>query len=298
MPPLSSMTGFGSARGQEDWGSWSIEAKSVNGKSLDVRVSFPSGLDLIERYAKAAAAKRFNRGNLQVAIRLEISQAENSVSVNTGMLEQLLKEARQRSDAGNETVTPQTIATLMTVRGVVEADTPQLHRLADDESVLATLKEGVDTALDSLSIMRVNEGSSLTSLLRNIIQDMSTKAEEAAEAAKGLPELLRDRLTAQLSEIGAADQVDGERLAAETAILITKADVREELDRLGAHLDQAESFLTAGSPCGRKLEFLSQEFGREINTLCSKSSSLALTKAGLALKALNDQFKEQAANVE
>ena len=298
MPAISSMTGFGSARGQEAWGAWSVEAKSVNGKSLDVRVSLPSGFDVVERHAKAAAAKRFSRGNLQVAVRLDVSQAENSVSLNTGMLEQLLKETRQRSDTSKETVTPQTIATLLTVRGVVEADTPQLHRMAEDDGVVTALMAGVDTAFDQLATMRAEEGTSLTTLLRNIILDMSANASEAAETAKGLPDLLRDRLTAQLSEIGATDLIDGERLAAEAAILVTKADVREELDRLSSHLNQAESLFSGGSPCGRKLEFLSQEFGREINTLCSKSSSLVLTNAGLALKALNDQFKEQAANVE
>lgn len=296
MADLNSMTGFGSARGEADWGSWSVEAKSVNGRSLDVRVSTPPGFDGLERRAKAEAGDRFSRGTLQISVRVDTTSAAETVSIDEPLLAQL--KAVAAGPHGNIALSPEAMATLLTVRGVVETGAPDLRSLARDEAALATLSAGLSEALDALAGSRAAEGAALAALMSGLVGEFRAATETAGKAAAQQPGLLRERLSQQLAEIGAREAVDAERLAAEVALNIAKADVREELDRLAAHLESAEALLAGGSPVGRKLDFLSQEIAREANTLCSKSASLDLTNAGLALKTLADQFKEQAANVE
>ncbi|MEO0785219.1 MAG: DUF1732 domain-containing protein [Pseudomonadota bacterium] len=294
---LNSMTGFGAARGEADWGSWSVEAKSVNGKSLDVRVNTPQGFDALERFGKAEAARRFSRGNVQIGVRIEPATDSVGGTLNHDLLDSLIEGVQSRLSTPHRP-RPQWIATLMTVRGVVEAETLDTRALARQADVVTALQHGIRDALDALASSRTVEGRSQADLFGRLIGEFRTTLEHSALAAAEQPALLKARLETQLGELGATDKVDADRLAAEIALSAAKADVREELDRLTAHFDQAESLVSGGSPVGRKLEFLSQEIGRESNTLCSKSASLELTNAGLALKALNDQFKEQAANVE
>lgn len=296
MTNLSSMTGFGSASGEADWGSWSIEAKSVNGRGLDVRVNYPPGFEALDRAAKAAASARFNRGNLQLAVRVEPALSAGGSTINFPLLQTLMETVQRSSDGTG--LSAEAMAQLLQVRGVVEAGTPDLRALAGDDTIVGALQAGLEQALDSLAAARADEGRDQDALLHRLIAEMREAAERAQTAAATQPGLLRQRLETQLAAIDAADKVDADRLAVEIALSVAKADVREELDRLAAHFIEANKLLEGGSPVGRKLDFLSQEIGRESNTLCSKSASLDLTNAGLALKALNDQFKEQAANVE
>ena len=297
MGSLSSMTGYGAASGDAGWGAWSVEARSVNGRSLDVRVNTPPGFDVLERQAKAAAAERFSRGSLQVAIRIDLSGVPADLSLNEALLDRLVALVQSRSgtaqapDAG-------VIAQLLSQKGVIETETFDLRSLARDAQVMSQLEAGIGTALDGLKESRLAEGAAQLELLQRLLDEFRQAAAVAAEAAGTQPELLRTRLEDQLSRLGADDAVERDRLAAEVALSVAKADVREELDRLSAHFASAGKLLEAGSPVGRKLDFLSQEIGREANTLCSKSASLELTNAGLELKALNDQLKEQVANVE
>ena len=296
MAGLTSMTGFGTARGEADWGAWSVEAKSVNGRSLDVRVSLPPGFDALERFAKSEAAKRFSRGNLQVAVRIDLSDSAGDTNVDTALLDQLTAQVTKQLGVGS--LSAEAVATLMTVRGVVDTGGTDLRSLAQDKAVLSPLQAGIAEALDALAASRAEEGRALHEMMTDLVAEFRSAIATSSQAAETQPGLLRDRLVQQLDEIGAREAVDADRLAAEIALSVAKADVREELDRLNAHLATAETLLAGGSPVGRKLDFLSQEIGREANTLCSKSASLDLTNAGLALKTLNDQFKEQAANVE
>jgi len=296
--PLSSMTGFGAARGEADWGSWSVEAKSVNGKSLDVRVNTPPGFDALERYAKAQAARLFKRGHIQVAVRVEPAQGEGQAQVNEALLDQLIRVVEEREDSLMGTATHDTIAQLLNVRGVVEIGVMDIRALGSEAGITAQLERGVDGALEALRTARSSEGAAQRALFESLIEEFRAVLDTAQSAASDQPARLKARLESQLAELGAGDKVDADRLAAEVALSAAKADVREELDRLTAHFDSGQSLLETGAPVGRKLEFLSQEIGREANTLCSKSASIELTNAGLALKALNDQFKEQAANVE
>lgn len=294
---IHSMTGFGSARGEAPWGSWTVEAKSVNGRGLDVRVNTPPGLDRLDAAARKLAGERFRRGNLQVAIRVEMSDAAGNLSINNEILDRLVYAVRAKTDM-DQPLTSEAVATLLTLKGVVETAAQDVRTLAADDAAIAVLEAGIAEALDSLAEARAREGASLLALFTALMADFRASRDAAEQAAATQPALLRERLEAQLAEIGATDKVEADRLAAEVALSVVKADVREELDRLSAHFAEADSLLAQGSPAGRKLDFLSQEIGRESNTLCSKSATLELTNAGLSLKALNDQFKEQAANVE
>ncbi len=292
---LASMTGFASAGGEAAWGRWRVEAKSVNGRGLDVRVMLPPGLEPLERGIKAAATARFSRGSLQVALRLDLD-AGGGLRVDTTALAHLLDAWRKAS--GEDVPSGAALATLMTVKGVVDSGGGDSRALAEDAAAMATLEAGALEALDGLAEARREEGARLAGLLSGLLDALEETRTSALAAAEDQPARVRIRLERQLAELGAGQQVDGERLAAETALSAARADVREELDRLASHVAAARTLLAAGSPAGRKLDFLCQELYREANTLCSKSASLPLTEAGLALKSLIDQFKEQAANVE
>lgn len=294
---INSMTGFGSARGEAAWGSWTVEAKSVNGRGLDVRINTPPGLDRLDAVARKLAGERFKRGNLQIAVRVEMSDAAGNLTINNEILDRLVYAVRAKTDM-DQPLTSDAVATLLTLKGVVETAAQDVRTLAGDEGAVAVLEAGIGEALDSLAEARAREGASLLALFTTLMADFRTTRETAEGAAATQSTLLRERLDAQLAEIGAHDKVEADRLAAEVALSVVKADVREELDRLNSHFTEADSLLAQGSPVGRKFDFLSQEIGRESNTLCSKSATLELTNAGLSLKALNDQFKEQAANVE
>jgi uncharacterized protein (TIGR00255 family) len=295
MSKLSGMTGFARVTGEADWGAWAWEAKSVNGRGLDVRVNTPPGFDALERAVKTAASKWFNRGSLQVSLRIDLSDQTGGATINQALLDTLLTAAEKAHGVG---ISSEAIATLMTVKGVVEAGSANIRDIATDIAVISELEAAAMQALDELKQARHAEGQSLKAMLSGLVDELSTATDTAIALAGDQPGLLKARLSKQLEELRADQQVDPERLAAELALIAAKADVREELDRLLAHYESARKLLSSGSPIGRKLDFLAQELNREANTLCSKSVSLDLTNAGLSLKGTIDQFKEQAANVE
>ena len=295
MSELSGMTGFARVAGEAAWGSWAWEAKSVNGRSLDVRVNTPPGFDALDRAVKAQASKLFNRGSLQVSLRIDMSTGDETVTVNEGLLAALTDAAQAIHGAG---LSGEAIATLMTLKGVVETGGSSLRELAQDAAAIKLLTEAAGTALTELAAARRAEGVSLEGIMTGLVGEMEGFAADAAKLADSQPGLLKARLTKQLDELDAEGRVDADRAAVEIALSAAKADVREELDRLAAHFAGARDLLAGGSPVGRKLDFLAQELNREANTLCSKSVSLDLTNAGLGLKGVIDQFKEQAANVE
>ena len=295
MSELSGMTGFARVAGEAAWGSWAWEAKSVNGRSLDVRVNTPPGFDALDRAVKAQASKLFNRGSLQVSLRIDMSTGDETVTVNEGLLAALTNAAQAIHGAG---LSGEAIATLMTLKGVVETGGSSLRELAQDAAAIKLLTEAAGTALTELAAARRAEGVSLEGIMTGLVGEMEGFAADAAKLADSQPGLLKARLTKQLDELDAEGRVDADRAAVEIALSAAKADVREELDRLAAHFAGARDLLAGGSPVGRKLDFLAQELNREANTLCSKSVSLDLTNAGLGLKGVIDQFKEQAANVE
>lgn len=293
---VSSMTGFARADGEyADW-QWSWETKSVNNKALDVRVRMPSGHDRLELPSRQAASKRFKRGSVNMVLNLahaSTGEDKNKYEVNENLLNQLLAVAKEHSNTG-----VQNIETLLTIRGVVdkvdeaESETDQAQRHA---SILKCL----DEALDALLLNRQLEGQKLHSILSAQLDEIEDCVRNAASAESLRPELRKQRLQIQLREVVEAEPpVTEDRLAQELAILLIKGDITEELDRLKAHVSSACDLLSEGGAIGRRLDFLCQELNREANTVCSKSNDNTLTKHGLELKVLIEQFREQVQNVE
>ena len=290
------MTGFARADGEyADW-QWSWETKSVNSKALDVRVRMPSGHDRLELPSRQAASKRFKRGSVNMVLSLahaSMGEDKNKYEVNENLLNQLLAAAKEHSNTG-----VQNIETLLTIRGVVdkvdeaESETDQAQRHA---SILKCL----DEALDALLLNRQLEGQKLHSILSAQLDEIKDCVRNAASAESLRPELRKQRLQIQLREVLEAEPpVTEDRLAQELAILLIKGDITEELDRLKAHVSSACDLLSEGGAIGRRLDFLCQELNREANTVCSKSNDNTLTKHGLELKVLIEQFREQVQNVE
>ncbi len=295
MGKLSGMTGFARRAGQAEWGQWAWEARSVNGRNLDVRVMLPSGLEDVEREIKALAQSRFVRGSITLGLRIELAAGTDAPVVNEALL-RAIKDVAERVAGAPMSV--EAIATLMAVKGVIETRAPMLREIVDQPDTRAILLRAAEQVIGELGAARDAEGAALRGVLEGVVGEMEGMAAQAKEFAATHPALMKERFNKQLHELDARQRIDVERLAGEVAIAVAKADVREELDRLAVHFSSARALLREGSPAGRKLDFLAQELNREANTLGTKSMSLELTQAGLSLKGVIDQFKEQAANVE
>jgi uncharacterized protein (TIGR00255 family) len=293
---IVSMTGFAESHGAHEGAHWRWEVKSVNGKGLDLRLRMPPGFDGIESPVRMLAAERFKRGNLQATLTLEPRDDARGLRIDAEALAAAVKVARQiASETG---LAPARVDGLLALKGVIVQEDAVLLSDIERASRDAALLESVAVAFDALRRARRKEGAKLSEVLGDQINEIDTLTKEAAHIAAGQPVAFRDRLMTQMKELLAGTQLSEERVAQEVALLAARADVREELDRLNAHVHEARALLVSGEPIGRKLDFLAQEFNREANTLCSKSSDIALTKLGLALKHAIDQFREQAMNVE
>lgn len=293
---LASMTGFARIEGAHEGLRWFWECRSVNGRGLDLRFRLPPGFESVEPAARALATERFKRGSLSLSLNMQQKSAVPKISINMDVLAQVaaaVQAVRAQTDAG-----PPSAGELMTLRGVLEADErapTETELTVRDAAVLNSLA----TALDAMAKARVEEGRRLFAVLNGQVTEIEALTRQAAGLAAAQPEAMRARLKTQVQALlDAGATVTPDRLAQELALLAVKADIREELDRLAAHVAQARGLLSAGEGAGRRLDFLAQEFNREANTLCSKSSDIALTQTGLALKAVIDQFKEQVQNVE
>lgn len=294
MSPLSGMTGFGRADGAGEGWTWSVEARSVNGRNLEIRFRGPNGFDGLERAAKAAGQARFARGQVTIGVQAKRAEAgEAAVTINAAVLARYLTLANELAEDG---ATPPSADGLLALRGVIEApeeaDDPEARA-----AVEAAMTHTVEEALDALKASRQNEGAQLTPVLDEFIDRIEALVAQAEGEAAAQVEAIRDRFTRRISELAPDAPGLEDRIFLEAAALATKADVREELDRLTAHVASARQ-LVASAPAGRKLDFLMQEFMREANTLCSKSATTALTGIGLELKAVIEQLREQVQNVE
>ncbi len=291
------MTGFAVARGEADSCSWSWELKSVNSKGRDIRCRLPGGFENLERSVRERTSGRIHRGNVTVSLTLVRDQAGGGYRVNSRVLDRVLSalsDLRQRlPEAG-----PPSLDGLMALKGVIEPVEDELGEEAM-EALEAALLAGFDNALDALFRMRAEEGKRLARVLDGQIGEIDRLCGDAESAAALQPGAIRERLKLQVAELLAqVPALPAERLAQEAAVLMTKADVREEVDRLKAHLAAARELMDAGGAVGRKLDFLCQEFNREANTLCAKSADVGLTRLGLDLKAAVEQFREQVQNIE
>ena len=294
---LFSMTGFARTDGAWEDYRWTWEAKSVNGKGLDVRIRLPQGMEELERQAKAAVAKVLGRGHVNLSLQIERDAASGEIKVNEVALDRLI-EAAARAAKKHGLKKPRA-EELMGLRGILEVsevDLDDKSRALRDASLLKTLGQCVD----ELQAMRTVEGDALKDLLTEQIDTIERLVAQAQNCAAHQPEAMRARLHQQIADLlnGSGAELNQDRVAQEAAYLAVKADVREELDRLVAHVDAARNLVIGGSPIGRKLDFLSQEFSREANTLCSKAADAEMSGIGLDLKAVIDQMREQVQNIE
>jgi len=282
---LSGMTGFARMAGESGQIEWNWEARSVNGKGLDVRLRLPGNLSGIDGAMRKKMSQTFSRGNIQVSFNLRDNGEDKSFRINQALLEEL----QSVSGSGD-------MATLLTVPGVVEETRAELSEAAQAEFEAALLKS-FDALCLALKDARDAEGAALQPVLSGAISEIDSLVEKASALDACRPDSIKANLEEKLTAL-LGEQIEEDRLAQEASLLAIKADIREELDRLRAHCAQARQYLKSGSPIGRKLDFLAQEFNRETNTLCSKSSDIHLTQIGLQLKSVIEQFREQAANVE
>ncbi|OAN51440.1 hypothetical protein A6A04_16110 [Paramagnetospirillum marisnigri] len=299
---VSSMTGYARAEGRDAQASWVWEAKSVNGRGLEVRCKLPYGHDGLEIAARDAAAKRLKRGNVQLSLSLSrASEEQSQIQVNTPMLAQLLSMCKEW-EGRFPGVAPARLDGLLAIKGVLEPATDAAEP-GDDEATRqareAAMKASLEALLDQLAAMRRDEGARILAVLTSQMDEINALTAKAAASAALRPEAIRERFQTQVAAVlEAVPALSEDRVAQEVALLVVKADVREELDRLRAHVEAARELLAQGGAVGRKLDFLAQEFNREANTLCSKSSDVELTRIGLDLKSVIDQFKEQVQNIE
>ncbi|QNL18540.1 YicC family protein [Hyphobacterium sp. CCMP332] len=293
MARLSGMTGFARASGQLAQWTFIWELKSVNGKGLEVRFRTPPGYDALEQAARERAKATFSRGNIQASLTLSRDQSDGAIAIDTARLEGLIAASRDYVARGD--VSPPSFDGLLAIKGVLRSEEEASED--DAEALHGAILVSFDEALAALNAARREEGAALSGILITVLDEIVAFREQAASLAVTRPDMIRDRFRAKLQDFLDSD-IPEERLAQEAAMLAVKADIREELDRLTAHIDSARDLLAQGSPVGRKLDFLSQEFNREVNTLCSKSGDSELTRIGLALKAAVDQFREQIQNVE
>ena len=299
--PLTSMTGFADRTGGIGGFAWTWEARSVNGRGLDLRLRLPEGFEALEPAIRAAAAKVLSRGSVTLGLRLARGAVAALPRVNPEALEAAIAAALAVSEAAAARgldLAPMTAADLIAVRGVLEAETATAE---DYAPLVAQMATEVDPLFADLAAARASEGAALASLLVAQLDRIETLGREAritAEARAGRAgALLKSRLEAVLAAT-AVPAVDEGRLAQELALIAVKGDVTEELDRLEAHVAAARAMIAGNGAVGRKLDFLMQEFNREANTLCSKAAASDLTAIGLEMKVVIDQMREQVQNVE
>jgi len=291
------MTGFSRAAGAYAMWSWTWEIKSVNAKGLDIRLRLPMGFDSFEPVARTLLSKIYGRGNITVGLILKQTDAASGYRINEEHL-QTLVAAAERLKAQLPDAEAPSIDGLLGLRGVIEPieeDVDEAAREALEASLLSTL----EAAAHDMVKVRNEEGARLTTVLNELIGALDSLCTQAQEAASTQEAAIRARMDEQLAAILAdASVLDAGRLEQEVALLMTKADIREELDRLAAHIASVRELLDAGGTIGRRLDFLCQELNREANTICSKAHETALTRIGLDMKATIEQFREQVQNIE
>ena len=291
---VASMTGFARAQGEAPGTSWIWEVKSVNGRALDLRLRLAPGFDAVEPELRAALAQRFRRGNISANLSLSRTTAP-ALRVNREALSQLVALINELT--GEVEAAPPRLDGLLALRGVVETVENE------DEAVVEARRQAVlagwSAALDQLAAARADEGARSGALLKSQLDEMAVLAAAAEGCAATQPAAIRERLRTMLANLAdLMPSMPEERVAQEVALLATRSDIREEIERLHAHIEQASELLQQDEAVGRRLDFLCQELNREANTLCSKSTDIELTRTGLSLKAVIEQFREQVQNIE
>ncbi|MEX2166401.1 MAG: YicC/YloC family endoribonuclease [Methyloceanibacter sp.] len=293
---LKSMTGFARADGVHGDISWYWEARSVNGRSLDLRLRLPSGFERLEIGARSLAQEKLARGNCTINLGLKRETGQMEIRLNEAALAQA-KDVAERAGVLTDLKAAR-LDTLLSMRGVVE--TVETEESEEAQAALThALLAGLAAALDRLVKARASEGERLQRVIEKQLALIAALVEQASAASARQPEAIAARLAEQIARLGETGaNFDPDRLHQEALLLAAKADIQEELDRLRAHVAAANELIGSDQPAGRKFEFLAQEFNREANTICSKAADLAISRAGLELKTVIDQLREQVQNIE
>jgi len=293
---LSSMTGFARSHGASGPYAFEWELKSVNAKGFDLRMRLPPGWDDIEVSAKKRVSEVLSRGTVYANLNVKRSNAVSTVRINEGVLASIIKVAGVL--AGKIDAVAPSIDGLLAIKGVVEVVEPEADE-AEDLAAKAAVAAAFEQALVNLVEMRRREGAALGQVLSQRMDEIEQLASKAEAAPGRKPDAIRARLAEQVAALlESSDRFDPDRLNQEAILIAARADIREELDRIASHIAQAREMIGKGGSIGRRLDFLAQEFNREVNTCCSKSNDIELTNTGLEMKNVVEQFREQVQNLE
>lgn len=290
------MTGFAATGGEVDGSVWRWDLRTVNGRGLDMRLRLPPGLEAVEPQAREQVAKVVSRGSCQINLQVRRTSASSDISVNEAAITRVLALVEQIRKAGD--VAPPTADGVLALKGVLEVAEPD-QTAEMRERTAAVLITGLIEALGELDASRSREGEELSRSLISQLDEISAIVSAITQLPTRTRQAQLDRLRTQLDRLlETGVELSSERMQQEAALLATKVDIREELDRLNAHVEAARGLIVADGAVGRRLDFLAQEFNREANTICAKSSDIETTRLGLELKAVIDQLREQVQNVE
>jgi uncharacterized protein (TIGR00255 family) len=290
------MTGFARSHGASGPYAFEWELKSVNAKGFDFRTRLPAGWDDVELSVRKRAAEQLSRGTVYANLSVKRAGALSTVRINEDVLNAILKVAGEL--AGKIDAVAPSVDGLLAIKGVIEVVEPDSDEV-EDKAARAAVEASFAQALNSLVEMRKREGKTLGDILQTRLDEIEALAAKAEAAPGRKPEAIKARLAEQIAALlESSDRFDPDRLNQEALMIAAKADIREELDRIASHIGQAREMLGKGGAVGRRLDFLAQEFNREVNTCCSKSNDLELTNTGLAMKNVVEQFREQVQNLE
>jgi uncharacterized protein (TIGR00255 family) len=293
---LSSMTGFARSHGASGPYAFEWELKSVNAKGFDLRLRLPPGWEELEALAKKRAAEVLSRGTVYANFNVRRTNAQSTVRVNEDVLASILRVAASLASK-IDAVAP-SIDGLLAIKGVIEVVEPEADE-TEDKAAKDAAAAAFDQALVNLVDMRQREGNALGQILLQRMDEIEGLAKKAETAPGRKPDAIKARLAEQIALLmETSDRFDPDRLSQEALLIATKADIREELDRIASHIAQTRDMIAKGGPIGRRLDFLAQEFNREVNTCCSKSNDIELTNTGLEMKNVVEQFREQVQNLE
>lgn len=293
---VNSMTAFASVNGSADTLTWAWEIRSVNGRGLDIRTRIADGFEALEPVVRKDVGAACKRGTITVGLKVKRGSVVRGAQLNAEAMERALDAARVTAGAAGGEVAPLDVAGILALPGVF---TFQDGEQDDLSALVPKVQEDLKTAIASFCAARAAEGAALKGILTDQVSEIERLCAAAAEVLDARRDHVAETLKTNVARVlDATDAVDEARIAQELALIAVKADVAEELDRLGAHVTAAHELLAADGPMGRKFDFLTQEFNREANTLCSKANFTALTSIGLDLKTVIDQMREQVQNVE
>jgi uncharacterized protein (TIGR00255 family) len=293
---LSSMTGFARSHGASGPYAFEWELKSVNAKGFDLRLRLPPGWEELEAFAKKRAAEILSRGTVYANFNVKRTNAQSTVRVNEDVLASILRVAGSLASK-IDAVAP-SIDGLLAIKGVIEVVEQEADE-TEDKAAKDAAAAAFDQALVNLVEMRRREGTALGQILLQRMDEIERLAKKAETAPGRKPDAIKARLAEQIALLmETSDRFDPDRLSQEALLIATKADIREELDRIASHIAQTRDMIAKGGPIGRRLDFLAQEFNREVNTCCSKSNDIELTNTGLEMKNVVEQFREQVQNLE